>query len=91
MSDNDTINVTFLHPRGSNKLSAEIGVDVTGEKAIGELVEADFIDRPNDRFPYSLQLQRTSASLPLSVRLVESGVKDGDVIAVTQPSEGARR
>lgn len=84
-----TITVTFIHPRGAGKFPVEIGPGLTGKQAIDELIKAGFIGPESAARPYLLQLQRTSTSLPLGASLVDSGVKDADVIAIVQPSEGA--
>jgi len=89
MPSENNITVTFTHPRSSSKLAVEIGTGLTGEKAIEELVKAGFIEASPAGDAYSLVIKRTSRNIPLSVSLVDSGVKDGDVVAIVQASEGA--
>lgn len=90
MANTNKIKVTFLHNRASTNFPVELGPATTGQKALDELVKANFIEAANGGVTYALHLQRTNATLPLAAPLASSGVEDGDTIAITETSKGAR-
>ncbi|MDB4931675.1 MAG: hypothetical protein JWM10_4159 [Myxococcaceae bacterium] len=86
---NSKIKVTFLHPRTSDTFPVELGAGTTGQKALDELVKANFIEASNGAMTYALHLQRTNTALPLAAPLAASGAEDGDKIGITETSKGA--
>lgn len=86
---NNKIKVTFLHPRTSTNFPVELGTGTTGQKALEELVKANFIEAANGGTTYALHLQRTNTTLPTAAALAASGAEDGDMIAITETSKGA--
>lgn len=85
MATNGKITVTFLHPRDSRGFPAEVGPAMTGQKALDELVKANFLAA--DR-AYALQTKE-GRQIPTSGTLVSAGVQDGDQVAVTEVNVGA--
>ena len=83
--------VTFLAARGGEEMEVEIGPQTTGQIALDGLLAARFLTPPGADQMYVLQLERTSASLPLAESLASSGVKDGDRIAVVSAQAAAGR
>lgn len=91
MANNGTITVTFLHPRDGGELQAEVGAKTTGTQALEGLVTSRFLEAATAANAYALQHQRTGKSLPLSSPIVAAGLKDGDIVAITETSAGAAR
>ncbi len=90
-----TVDVTFFHPRDSSlTLAADIGVDVTAEEVIEELMrDADgtgpFLPPLQDGEDYLLSLRRTKQALSPDMTFAQAGVTTGDAIAVIKNAIGA--
>lgn len=92
---NQTVDVTFMHPRDSSQtLAADIGVDVTAEEVIQELMrDADgtgpFLPPLQAGEDYLLSLRRTKQAIAPDMTFAQAGVASGDAIAVVKNAIGA--
>jgi hypothetical protein len=85
----EEINVTFTHPRNAKKLRVAIGPGITGKAALEQLQQCkDFLPAGESVKSYALVCERTKGTLPLGSSLIEAGVQNGDVVAVTEIKEG---
>jgi hypothetical protein len=93
MNDN-TIEVTFIHPRRSEKtLVADISPQCTGQEALEELMRdtdgnGAFLP-PLQEGNYHLSVQRTEQDISPNMTFAQAGVVNGDSIAVGQSMIGA--
>jgi hypothetical protein len=92
---NQTVDVTFMHPRDSSQtLAADIGVDVTAQEVIDELMrDADgtgpFLPPLEVGEDYLLSLKRTKKAISPDMTFAQAGVTTGDAIAVVKNAIGA--
>lgn len=95
MSDNNTIEVYFLHPRDSSlTLTADLSPQCTGREAIQELLrDADgtgpFLQPRPEGQDYILSVRRTQQEIASNMTFAQAGVIDADSIVVVQRAEGA--
>lgn len=84
MAKAKTLDVTFLHPRTDSRFAAEVGLDLTAQQALDELVKARFLDPPISCTFYRLHHQRTGRSIPPSWSMASAGVESGDDLVVSE-------
>ncbi len=81
--------VTFLHPRDSTILEADVDQNTTGERCIRGLLDDKFIDPAPSGRPYGLQVSRTQRQVLPSMTMQQAGVVGGDHLPVLQEEQGA--
>ena len=90
----ETKEVTFTHPRESNRqYVADISDDVTGARAIAGLTEntpeGAFLEPAPPNRPYELVIARNNTLIAPNATFGQMGVQHGDVIDVRQRGQGA--
>lgn len=86
---NQTIKLTFTHPRDSSSFEAEVSPECTGQEALNGLVEGQFLERLSAGRAYSLKAVSSGKAIAPSQTMTSAGVKDGDTIAVLLSESGA--
>lgn len=81
--------ITFLHPRDSRTLEADVEPLTNGERCVRGLVESRFIEPPTRNRPYSLVVSRSQRQILPSTTMQQAGVVEGDSLAVLQMEQGA--
>ena len=94
MNDN-TIEVHFLHPRDSSRLTADISPQCTAAEALQELLADDgtgaFLTPPQTGEFYKLALKRNGASaveINPNATFAQAGVRSGDEVQVQLGGQG---
>jgi hypothetical protein len=95
MTDNNTIELHFRHPRDSGQaLTADLSPQCTGQEALEELLRnedgngAFLPPLPGDQ-AYNLSVHRTKQEIAASMTFAQAGVVNGDTIDVGQSAPGA--
>ncbi|HEV2915105.1 MAG TPA: hypothetical protein VGX92_17645 [Pyrinomonadaceae bacterium] len=94
MTNNNTIEVHFMHPRKSGELlTADISPHCTGHEALQGLMTDDgtgaFLVAPPNGQVYELALKRTDEAITPNMTFMQAGVIDGDTVEVRLAGQGA--
>lgn len=94
MTDENTIELHFRHPRDSKGLTADLSPHCTGQEALEELLRnedgngAFLAPLPGDQ-TYNLSVHRTKQEIAASMTFAQAGVINGDTIDIGQSAPGA--